>query len=134
MVTELVRPENNYQAAFRSLRKAKPTVAWVELMRESAMDRFESLGFPTVHDEEWKYTNLAALAKETFPLLPAKSALTAEDVNRFSFPETVNSQIVLVNGVLSEDLSQLSDLDSIVAIDLFSAIADARYSKLVRNY
>jgi Fe-S cluster assembly protein SufD len=66
MVTELAKPENKYQQAFRSLKEVKPTVAWVELVRESAMDRFELLGFPTVHDEEWKYTNLASLAKENF--------------------------------------------------------------------
>ena len=63
MVTELVKSENNYQAAFRTL---TPTVAWLELVRSCAMDRFEQLGFPSVRDEEWKYTNLASLAKESF--------------------------------------------------------------------
>ncbi|HET9711781.1 MAG TPA: hypothetical protein VFP64_07860, partial [Pyrinomonadaceae bacterium] len=63
MVTELVKSENNYQAAFRTL---TPTVAWLELVRGSAMDRFEQLGFPSVTDEEWKYTNLASLARESF--------------------------------------------------------------------
>ncbi len=66
MVTELVKSENSYQAAFRNVRELSPTVAWLELVRSSAMDRFEQLGFPSVRDEEWKYTNLAALAKENF--------------------------------------------------------------------
>ena len=134
MVTELVKPENNYQAAFQALKQTKPTVAWVELVRESAMDRFESLGFPSVRDEEWKYTNLAQLAKERFLPSVAKSELTVQDIDRFSFPETAGSQVVLINGVLRADLSQTEKLDSIVAIDLFTAIADARYSKLIRNY
>ena len=63
MVTELVKSENSYQAAFRTL---APTVAWLELVRGSAMDRFEQLGFPSVSDEEWKYTNLASLASPNF--------------------------------------------------------------------
>lgn len=134
MVTELVRPENNYQAAFRALRRTKPTVAWVELVRESAMDRFERLGFPTVADEEWKYTNLAQLAKEN--LLPAtiETEIKSQDVDPLSFPETAGSHLVLVNGFFREDLSQVRNLDSIVAIDLFHAIGDARYSKVVRDY
>jgi Fe-S cluster assembly protein SufD len=41
---------------------------------------------------------------------------------------------VLVNGFLREDLSSKSALDEIVVIDLFSAIGDARYSKVVREY
>ena len=66
MVTEIAKTENNYQAAFGAVRESSPTVPWLELVRSSAMERFEQLGFPTVHDEEWKYTNLASLAKQEF--------------------------------------------------------------------
>ena len=133
MVTELVKSENNYQAAFRNLRESSPTVAWLELVRGSAMERFEQLGFPSVRDEEWKYTNLAALAKENFT--PAVSdEINLPDVDRFSYRETANAQLVLVNGFLREDLSITSGLESIVAVDLFNASADARYNKIVRKY
>jgi Fe-S cluster assembly protein SufD len=134
MVTELAKPENKYQQAFRALKEVKPTVAWVELVRESAMDRFELLGFPTVHDEEWKYTNLASLAKESFLPSAKQAELTSADVAGFSFPETSASNVVLVDGLLRADLSQTKSLDGIVVVDLFDALADARYSKLVRNY
>jgi Fe-S cluster assembly protein SufD len=134
MVIELAKPENNYQAAFRTLRQTKPTAAWVELVRDSAIDRFEVLGFPSVREEEWKYTNLAQLAKETFLANVAETTVSAEESGRFSYPETTNTHIVLINGLLREDLSQTRGLESIVAIDLFNAIADARYSKIVREY
>ena len=133
MVTELVKTENNYQAAFRNLRNSSPAVAWLELVRGSAMERFDQLGFPSVRDEEWKYTNLAALAKENFT--PAVSdEINLPDVDRFSYRETANAHLVLVNGFLREDLSTTSGLESIVAVDLFSASADARYNKIVRKY
>ena len=97
------------------------------------MERFEQLGFPSVRDEEWKYTNLAALAKENFA--PAVSdEINLPDVDRFSYRETANAHLVLVNGFLREDLSVTSGLESVVAIDLFSASADARYNKIVRKY
>lgn len=129
MVTELVKSENSYQAAFRSL---SPTIAWLEMVRGSAMDRFDQLGFPSVRDEEWKYTNLAALAKENF--VPAARREEPLDVSGFMYPETVGAHLVLVNGFLREDLSTTTGGEKVVAVDLFSAAADARYNKLVRKY
>jgi Fe-S cluster assembly protein SufD len=132
MVTELVKSENSYQAAFRDLRETSPTVAWLEMVRSSAMDRFEQLGFPSVRDEEWKYTNLAALAKESF--VPATRSEDALDVSGFAYPETASAHLVVVNGFLREDLSVKTGLERVVATDLFSAAADARYNKLVRKF
>ena len=115
------------------MRDQSPTVAWLELVRSGALDRFEQLGFPLVSNEEWKYTNLAALAKESFS--PAISdEINLPDVDRFSYPETAGAHLVLVNGFLREDLSEKSALESVVAIDLFSAGADARYNKIIRKY
>jgi len=130
MVTELVKSENNYQAAFHTL---APTVAWLELVRGSAMDRFEQLGFPSVTDEEWKYTNLASLAKESFVPATASDAISG-DVKRHAYPETATAHLVVVNGFLREDLSEKTGLESVVAIDLFHAGADARYNKIIRKY
>ena len=141
MVTELVKSENTYQAAFRNVRELSPSVAWLELVRSSAMDRFEQLGFPPVKDEEWKYTNLAALAKESFvPVTTGQSGARPphskeiREVERLAYPETAEAHVVVVDGFLRDDLSVTTGLQDVVAIDLFSAVADARYNKLVRKY
>ncbi|HEY6661165.1 MAG TPA: SufD family Fe-S cluster assembly protein, partial [Pyrinomonadaceae bacterium] len=134
MVTELVKSENSYQAAFQTVRDLSPTVAWLELVRGSAMDRFEQLGFPSVRDEEWKYTNLASLAKESFIPAVRGGEIAVADVSRFAYRETAGAHLVVVNGFLREDLSVTTGLESVVATDLFSAAADARYNKLVRKY
>ncbi|HEU4712408.1 MAG TPA: Fe-S cluster assembly protein SufD [Pyrinomonadaceae bacterium] len=137
MVTEAVKSENNYHLAFRSVRESSPTVSWLELVRSGAIDRFEQLGFPTVREEEWKYTNLASLAKESFEPATAPSDKPYADVARHAYPETQNAHLVVVNGFLREDLSVktgLGDPSDIVAIDLFSAVSDARYNKIVRKY
>src|ERR1044072_383673 len=134
MVTELVKSENSYQAAFRSVRELSPAAPWLELVRGSAMDRFEQLGFPSVRDEEWKYTNLASLAKESFTPAISGGELAVADVNRFAYRETAGAHLVVVNGFLREDLSVTTGLESVIATDLFSAAADARYNKLVRKY
>ena len=112
MVTELVKSENSYQSAFRSVRESSPTVAWLELVRSSAMDRFEQLGFPSVREEDWKYTNLATLAKEEFA--PVTSGLSeARDIERFTYPETAEAHLVVVDGFLREDLSTKTGLGEI---------------------
>lgn len=133
MVTEIAKSENSYQAAFRSVRELSPTSPWLELVRSGAIDRFEQLGFPTVRDEEWKYTNLATLAKESFQpaLAPVEPSI---DVDSYAYPETKSAHLVVVNGFLREDLSTRDGLGEVVAIDLFGAVADARYNKIVRKY
>src|SRR5215213_4076972 len=133
MVTELVKSENSYQTAFRSVRESSPTVAWLELVRSSAMDRFEQLGFPSVREEDWKYTNLATLAREEFvPVTSVSSG--AVDIEHLAYPETAETHLVVVDGFLREDLSVKTGLGDVVAIDLFSAAEDARYNKIVRKY
>jgi len=133
MVTELVKSENGYQAAFRSVRELSPTVAWLELVRNSAMDRFEQLGFPPVKEEDWKYTNLATLAKEEF--VPVTSASgDVRETERFGYSETADAHLVVVDGFLREDLSTKTGLGDVIAVDLFSAVEDARYNKIIRKY
>ena len=95
MVTEL-KSENQYLSAFGRVRELGPTVPWFELVRSGAIDRFEQLGFPTVHDEEWKYTNLAPLAKESFqPATPVE--VSTLDASRFAYPETANAHLAKRN-------------------------------------
>lgn len=38
-------------------------VPWVRQARKAAFERFATHGFPTLHDEEWKYTDVSALGK-----------------------------------------------------------------------
>src|SRR5882762_3213511 len=136
MVTELVKSKNNYQSAFHSLQQDTPMAAWVELLRESAMDQFDLLGFPSVSEEEWKYTNLTPIVKADFqPVLNDRvSGIAKPDVDLFAYPETSRTQIVLVNGFLRDDLSSTSELGEVVVLDLSSAVADERYEKIVRAY
>jgi Fe-S cluster assembly protein SufD len=134
MVTELVKSENKYQTAFQAARESSPTVPWLELVRAGAIDRFEQLGFPSVHEEEWKYTNLAQLAKEDFQPATSPVQVSAAAVARHAYPETANAHLVVVNGFLSEELSVKTGLESVVAIDLLSAVADSRYNKIAREY
>jgi Fe-S cluster assembly protein SufD len=101
------------------------------------MDSFNELGFPSIKDEEWKYTNVAPIAKVDFKpqTVPTANEIGAKELDNFSVPEATTSQLVFVNGVLREDLSSLTALPpEVVVIDLARAIADERFSEIVRTH
>ncbi|HEY7212464.1 MAG TPA: Fe-S cluster assembly protein SufD, partial [Bryobacteraceae bacterium] len=43
------------------------TVSGLAELRKRAAEQFEERGFPTTHDEEWRFTNVAPIAKTVFP-------------------------------------------------------------------
>ena len=48
---------------------------WLQQLRETAFQRFAELGFPTTHDEEWRFTNVAPIARASFHVAAAKQLL-----------------------------------------------------------
>lgn len=137
MVTQIAQQENTYQSAFLALQEGSSR-NWLKRLRESAMERFGELGFPSVRDEEWRYTNLAPLTKVAF-IPPLPSAFTKQaipvDLDAFAYPETTESQLVFVNGKLQKDLSLMAGVpDDLTAIDLLEACAHPEYEEIVRNH
>ena len=73
----------------------QPAESWVRELREAAFRRFAELGFPTTHDEEWRFTSVAPIARGEFQIrilalgqvlsgLPAKvQAGTLEDARAY---------------------------------------------------
>ncbi len=123
---------DSYASAFgeiASRRSAEP--AWLREFRERSFTRFQELGFPSVDEEEWKYTNVAAIAKGEFaPVTHANgTALTADGLRGFSYEEAP-SRLVFVNGVFRRDLSsQLAD--GVTAIDLVEAANDSQFASVI---
>ena len=77
MSVELAKSATEYAVAFRELlAKSKDTEpCWLTRRREEAFERFEQAGFPTVREEEWKYTNVAPIARGRFqPVLRRTNA------------------------------------------------------------
>ena len=69
-------------------------------LREQAMQRFLTLGLPTLHDESWRYTNLRALAAQSFVDAPRRTRGELEP--RASLPLLGKTEraasLVMVNG------------------------------------
>jgi Fe-S cluster assembly protein SufD len=137
MATEVTKQESTFWEAIYSQPNEFATVGWAKRLREAAFDQFKELGFPTVKDEEWKYTNVAPLTKLSFQTArdESDSSVTAANVNQLGVVEAKNSQLVFVNGVLRRDLSSLADVPAgVIAIGLDEAIKEPAYEEVIREY
>ena len=75
-------------------------------LRRSALKQFDALGFPTIRHEEWKYSNVNNLLKETFTL-DETATLTAADLDPLEIPNLDGNILYFVNGRYQADLSRL---------------------------
>ena len=107
-----VDTKQTYVAEFASSEKELGGPEWLRPVRKKAIGRFEALGFPTQRHEEWKYTNLAALARIPFKpaILGRPDGVVAENLEPFKFGVLKTSQLVFVNGRYAPRLSYLRSL------------------------
>ncbi|MBY0522328.1 MAG: Fe-S cluster assembly protein SufD [Gemmataceae bacterium] len=76
-------------------------------LRKAAMDRFTELGFPTLRNEEWRFTSLAPLTKVPFRLAgPERQGPRVRSLDRLLAGTEHGQRIVLVNGHFAADLSR----------------------------
>ena len=76
----------------------------VRALRKDGRERFEAVGFPTTRDEEWRFTNVAPIAKTHFRRANDEDQLDAAKLEPFKLPECID--LVFVNGRYSEELSE----------------------------
>jgi Fe-S cluster assembly protein SufD len=81
---------------------------WLQDLRNRAAVRFSALGVPTVRDEEWRFTNPAAVVNVDYR--PAANASVAvEQIDRFLFGDAAH-RVVVINGRFSAELSRVANL------------------------
>ena len=105
--------EGIYLSSFTQLESTlnKHAPAWLPALRRAAIESFAELGFPTTHDEEWLYTNVAPLASTPFVRDDVK--LTDEIRQRIgSLPlaDLGCSRLTFLNGRYVPELSKLRDV------------------------
>ena len=92
-------------------------------VREQAAQRFQQLGWPTPQWEEWRYTNLAPLARQQWRIASAAGA-----VPKSVLQPTAAAEIVFVNGFLAlsrGDVLPLSEAPTHPAVERhFARYAD----------
>jgi Fe-S cluster assembly protein SufD len=101
-------------------------VPWVTAARQAAFERFEEHGFPTRREEEWKYTDVAAIGKRTSlapdnipPDPSSEAALFA-----WTLAQENMHLLVFVNGHFSSELSALGELPSGARLESLAELLD----------
>ena len=71
---------------FEQLEREAGQPSWLYPFRKAGIARFAELGFPTLKDEDWRFTNVAPIAKLPFhPVLDApQTELSLNTVSAFA--------------------------------------------------
>jgi Fe-S cluster assembly protein SufD len=102
--------------------------AWTRPLRESAFSRFAELGLPTTRLEEWKYTNVAPIARIPFNAPAVKNPkISLERLAPSGLAWLAETRLVCVNGRFSPELSFVEKLPrEIQAGSLKAALSEQR--------
>src|SRR3954453_20036849 len=83
--------------------------SWAASLRKAGISRFAEFGFPTLQDENWRFTNVTPIAKLPFhPVLePTAHGIKREVLEQFHFAGLKSSRLVFVDGHFAADLSNV---------------------------
>ena len=90
---------------------------WLWRLRQDAFARFCEVGFPTTHDEDWRFTNVSAIAQTAFRLTRnGRARLSQQELEPYRITG-VACQLVFVNGRFARELSLLGNLPDGVKVN-----------------
>ncbi len=103
---------NSFRTAFDQAGTDAAQPAWLAAFRKSALGDFSAQGFPTLNDEDWRFTNVGPIAALPFKPTTVSEApgVDAAYVDGNSFAKLKASRLVFVNGIYSRALSHILPL------------------------
>ena len=114
-----------YLKEFSRFEREAGQPAWVLPLRKTGIARFAELGFPTPRDEDWRFTNVAPIARLPFkPALEATDGVSAGVLKQLTFARLPGPRLVFVNGHYAAELSSANNLPAgVKAGSLAAALA-----------
>lgn len=107
--------------------------SFLRTLRQEAFARFQKEGFPTVKNEEWKYTNIHPLVSKTY-LLNEDVDVADIDLSKADIPELDAHRIVLVNGQYVLAFSSLEDEVGLKVKPIEEAAEEVNFQKHFAQY
>jgi Fe-S cluster assembly protein SufD len=130
-MTQVVEKLQPWLAAIEQRPQGAPR--WLQDMRDRAAARFATLGFPTVRDEDWRFTNVAPIAAGEFRNASADAAHATEaELAGYLYSDAAH-RIVIVNGRFAPELSRTSNLPAGVRAGSLAA-AVTEQADVVQRY
>lgn len=117
---------NPYLSHFDAFEKSAAARAahWLLPIRKSGLAYFAELGFPTLQHEEWRFTNVAPIARLKPVFDPASTQATNAALARYDFNSLRAHRLTFVNGRFAPELSSNpAPLGAVFAGSLLQALA-----------
>jgi Fe-S cluster assembly protein SufD len=109
----------SYLESFSEFEKlaAGHDLPWLQKLRLDAFARFCEVGFPTTHDEDWRFTSVSVIAQTPFRFTRnGRARLSQQGLEPYRVPG-VACQLVFVNGRFARELSLLGKLPNGVKVN-----------------
>jgi Fe-S cluster assembly protein SufD len=113
--------------------RAAAAPAWLDGLRKAGVRRFEQVGFPNTKQEEWRHTNVAAIARTKFVVGENDPDAAAPLARELSFGDEAVAELVFVNGHFSPQLSKLEQLPRGVTIRSLAEAIEADDQRVQRH-
>jgi Fe-S cluster assembly protein SufD len=120
---------NHYLEEFNRVARqlAGHHLPWLQAIKQQALADFTAQGFPTLRHEDWKYTNVAPITKQSFQTSKQKinDALAQINIAPFLANELMTHRLVFIDGYFEPTLSSINNLPTGVLItNLAQALAE----------
>ena len=126
-MTTAIQQIETYLEQFTEFQKRSegPAPLWLRKLREDAFALFCEKGFPTTHDEDWRFTNVAALARTPFALPPKDATTPPTDSALQAWRmKDVAFELVFVDGQFARELSILTSRPGVYVSSLREAFTN----------
>ncbi len=101
-------------------------------LRKTAIEKFKTAEFPTLKDEEWKYTNVKPILQTDFT--PAVNVeiekVKSDEASKHLYGGFDFYKLVFVNGIFEEKLSDLNGIPEQVVVKNLSNLSNSDWEKL----
>ena len=124
-----------YLQEFEKFEPAAKQPSWIFPLRKAGIARFAELGFPTLKHEDWRFTNVAPIAKLPFkPLFtPGRDGLSAADISKFTLGNLPAIRLVFVNGHYAAELSTPGQLPAGVTVQNLAQALGSDFALLQKH-
>ncbi|HJN90813.1 MAG TPA: Fe-S cluster assembly protein SufD [Verrucomicrobiota bacterium] len=93
-------------------------------LRKAGLARFSDSGYPTLKDEDWRFTNVGPLTELPFRPILSKSvqAIEQEQLDDVTFGQLDADRLVFVDGHFNASLSQIAEQSSGVTVSNLAGV------------
>jgi Fe-S cluster assembly protein SufD len=97
VMDETMTSTEAYRLDFEHADRTSSEPSWLREARRSAFGTFERLGYPTMKDEDWHFTNIAPIAERRFDPSVEGRDVAGETLERFGYGQDWHT-VVFING------------------------------------